>query len=472
MKILLANPPGPWVRCRWDIKIRKATMKYRPYPVRLAYATAVLKKYGYNAHIIDATAEELSREEFIKRFKKIDPDILIWETVASSFNYDLETMKMLKEINPNLIMVATGYHATAAYKECLESGYDFVIVGECDYSIRDLVRYLNKDIKKFPRGVAAKGHKLIPRPLIQNLDELPWPEREELPIRKYNDPKLHGFNVVLISTRGCPYGCSFCTSPVYYGRPNYRMRDPKKVVDEMEYLWEKYKPDELYFDDDNFAVNEKHVMDICKEIIKRKLKFSWNCMIDALVSEKLLKIMKSAGCTGVTIGAESADPKVLKHLGKPITREGIIKTVKLCKKYGLRSHVCWVLGLPYSTKESDMKTIKFALNLPSDTLQFSICTPYVGTKMYYWCLKNGYLAVKDWRNFTGNDKCVVDYPGYTHEEIENMHKYAVALWQRKMLFEKPNIILFHLYNVYKYQGLKGIFKVSSRGILKAINIIR
>lgn len=469
MKILLANPPGPWVRCRWDIRVSEASIKYYPYPVRLAYATALLKKNGYGAYMVDATAGELKRKQFIERFKQINPDILIWETVASSFDYDLKTMKMLKKINPNLVTVASGYHATPAYRVCLQNGYNFVVVGECDYSILDLVRYINKEIKEFPKGVAAKSHKFVPRPLIQNLDELPWPERDSLPMKKYNDPKLNGFNVVLVSTRGCPYGCSFCTSPVYYGKRNYRMRNPKKVVDEMEYLWKKYKPDELYFDDDSFAVSEKHAADICNEIIRRKLKMSWNCMVDATISENMLRLMKKSSCSGLTIGAESADPEVLKHLGKPITRKGIIRTVEACKKFGLRSHVCWVLGLPYSTKESDMKTVEFALNLPSDTLQFSICTPYVGTEMYYWCLKNKYIEKKpDWKRFMGNDKCVVDYPGYSNKEIEEIKNYAMKLWHRKMLLKKPNIIIFHLYNTYKYQGLKGLFKVSVKGIKTVI----
>lgn len=465
MKILLANPPGPWLRCRWDINTSNLWMKYYPFPVRLAYATAILKKNGYEAYIIDATASEMCRKDFIKRFREIMPDLVIWETTASSFDYDIKTMKMLKKIKPNLLVAASGYHATPAYKECLKAGYDFVVVGECDYSILDLVRYLNKEIKRFPKGIATKGHKFVPRGLIQNLDELPWPERDSLPMKKYNDPKLNGFNVVIISSRGCPYACSFCTVDVYYGKRNYRIRNPKDVVDEMEYLWSKYKPDELYFDDDNFAVNEKHVRNICKEIIKRKLKISWNCMVDAKITFNLLKLMKKAGCSGVTIGAESADDNVLKHMnGKPITRKDIVNFVDYCRKLKLRSHMCWVLGMPYSTKESDLETIKFAINLPSDTLQFSICIPYYGTPMYNWCLKNGYFETTDWKRFTASDKCVVNLPGYNHNEVEDMLKLAIKLWHRKMLFKRPDVIVFHTYNLYKYQGLKGTFGVMMKSL--------
>lgn len=465
MKILLANPPGPWLRCRWDIKVQKTSMKYFPFPVRLAYATSVLKKYGYDAHIVDATAEEFDRKQFIKRFKEINPDILIWETTASSFEYDIKTMKMLRKIKPKLLFVASGYHATPTYKECLKEGYDFVIVGECDYSILDLIRYLNKEIKKFPQGVAAKGHKFIPRTLIQNLDELPWPERESLPMTKYNDPKLQGFNVVMISSRGCPWGCNFCTISVYYRQKSYRMRNPKDVVNEMEYLWKKYKPNELYFDDDNFAFNQNHVREICNEVIRRKLNISWNCMVDALIRFDLMKLMKKAGCTGITIGAESADDNVLKAMeGKPIRRADIEKFVDYCRKLKIRSHVCWVLGMKGSTKESDMETIKFALNLKSDSLQFSICVPYLGTKLYDWCKQNKYFATTDWNKFLGSDKAIVDLPGYNHKEVENIHKIAGKMWYRKMLFKRPDILVFHLYNVYKYQGFKGLVDVSKKSL--------
>jgi len=467
IKILLANSPSPYIRCRWDIKYEKTVaMQYLPFPTRIAYATALLKQHGFNAHIIDGLAEEITRKEFIDRVKVLKPDLLIWETIASAFDYDIKTMEMIRKVLPNIKIGASGYHASATYKYCLKSGYDYVIVGECDYSILELAKYLSGELKKIPKGVVTKAHKLVKRPLIQNLDELPWPEREELPIRKYNDPKLYGFNVVLISTRGCPWGCSFCTTPVYYGKTNFRLRDPVDVVDEMEFLWNEYKPDEIYFDDDNFAVNEKHVEDVCREIQKRKLKIRWNCMCDARVSDRLIKLMKETGCAGITIGAESADSEVLKHLGKPITREDIIGFVNSCNKYKVKSHVCWVLGLPYSTKKGDLETIKFALKLPCFTMQFSICMPFPGTEMFKWCIKNNYL-IENWKKIKGNDRCIVDYPGYGHKEIEENVLYARKLWHRRML-RNPNVIYYHLFNIYRYQGLSGIFNVSMRALKRLI----
>lgn len=463
MNILLANSPSPYIRCRWDIKYDRHRHSYLPFPTRIAYATALLKKLGYNAHVIDGMAEEMTRKEFVDKVKKMKIDLLIWETTVSSFDYDVNTMKMIRRELPKIKIGASGYHASALYKECLKAGYDYVIVGECEYSILDLVRYLNNQIDAFPKGVVDKRHKLKPRPLIENLDDLPFPERDELPIRKYNDPKLYGFNIVMISTRGCPWGCSFCTVPIYYGKPNFRVRNPNSVVDEMEYLWNKYRPDELYFDDDNFAVSEKHVEDICNEILRRKLKMRWNCMCDARVSTRLMKLMKKAGCAGITIGAESADPLVLSHLGKPITRYDIRRFAETCESLGLKSHICWVLGLPYSTKQSDLETIKFALTIPSFTMQFSICMPFPGTKMNEWCAKNHYL-VKDWKKkLKGNERCIVNYPSYSYEDIEKNVEYAKREWNKKML-RKPSVLYYHLFNIYRYRGISGVLELISIGV--------
>jgi radical SAM superfamily enzyme YgiQ (UPF0313 family) len=233
----------------------------------------------------------------------------------------------------------------------------------------------------------------------------------------------------------------------------------------MEYLWKKYKPNELYFDDDNFAFNQSHVREICNEVVRRKLNISWNCMVDALISFDLMKLMKKAGCTGITIGAESADDNVLKAMeGKPIRRADIEKFVDYCRRLKIRSHVCWVLGMKGSTKESDMETIKFALNLKSDSLQFSLCVPYLGTKLYDWCKENKYFATTDWNKFLGSDRAIVDLPGYSHKEVENIHKTAGKMWYRKMLFKRPDILVFHLYNVYKYQGFKGLVDVSKKSL--------
>jgi len=188
-----------------------------------------------------------------------------------------------------------------------------------------------------------------------------------------------------------------------------------------------------------------------------------------MVSDSLLVLMKKSGCTGITIGAESADDNVLKHMkGKPITRQDIKKFAYACKRLKLRTHLCWVLGMPYSTKESDMETIKFALEIPFDTLQFSICIPFPGTEMYDWCLENGYLIKNGWKNIKGNDRSIVNYPRYSSKEIKDMQDYALRLWHKKMLFNRPDIVFFRLYNLYKYQGIKGMITVSLKNLRELI----
>jgi radical SAM superfamily enzyme YgiQ (UPF0313 family) len=120
-----------------------------------------------------------------------------------------------------------------------------------------------------------------------------------------------------------------------------------------------------------------------------------------------------------------------------------------------------------STKESDMNTVKFAMDVPSDTLQFSICIPFPGTKLYDWAKNSGYLVIKDWKDINvKNYNCTIDLPGYNHKEVEEVYKTAIKLWHRKMLFKRPDIIIFHLYNLYKYQGLTGMLKVATKSVRK------
>lgn len=195
----------------------------------------------------------------------------------------------------------------------------------------------------------------------------------------------------------------------------------------------------------------------------------WNCMADAKISKRLLRIMKDEGCTGITIGGESADDSVLKHVAKGIRRKDIVEFVDNCKKLGIRTHVTWVLGLPHATKESDIETVKFAIDLPSDSLQFTICTPQLGTEFYEWCEKNNYFATTDQSKFLASDKCVIDRPDYSHEDVEEVHRLAGKMWYRKMLFRKPSTLLFHLYNIYKYQGLRGVVTISIKGLKDVIS---
>jgi len=304
MRVLIANLP--WVndkeQCglragsRWPhIKIKKEQLPYYPFPFFLAYAAAMLKEAGHQVHLKDCIAEELDGNDFRRYFERIKPEIAVFETSTPSIYNDLAWTKAIKK-ETSAITVLTGPHASAMPNELLKNGFvDYVIRGEYEGVLLRLVETIARRNNISPvKGLYYRKGKKISEggwaELIKDLDSLPYPLREQLPVTKYIDPFCkHTPNLQMISSRGCPHQCIFCLeSHNYYGGPNYRPRSPKNVVDEIEYLIKNYHVKEIYFDDSSFTINQKRVVEICKEIMKRNLRIFWSCMADSSLSRDTL----------------------------------------------------------------------------------------------------------------------------------------------------------------------------------------
>ncbi|MEM5871811.1 MAG: radical SAM protein [Candidatus Aenigmatarchaeota archaeon] len=476
MKVLLANIPwstqegtyGVRAGSRWAHTRRKdvQTINYYPFPFFLAYTTSILKKEGIKAKLKDCIAEDLDENRFFKFVESEKFDVIIIETSTVSIKNDLIIAKKLKEITPYIVFC--GPHVSALHKEIMKENdfIDIIMYGEYDYTALDLIKALEsgKDLKNVDGIVYRKKGKIIVnkrRELIKNLDELPYPERDDVPIYKYNEPFCKNIpNIQMITSRGCPYNCIYCLEPsVYYGRPNFRPRSPEKVVDEIEFLIKKYKPKEIYFDDSSFTIDQKRVKKICDLIITRGIEIKWSCMGDTKVSFETLKKMKEAGCIGIKFGVESADPQILKNIRKQFTPYDAMRMVKNCKKLGIFTHSTYMFGLPGETKESIEKTIKFFIKLKTDTAQFSIATPYPGTDFYRLCEEKGWLLTKDWSKYDGSSCSVVSYPQCTSEIIEK-----AIIKAKKRLFvsvlTNPRTLKSYVIASYKSQGLNGVLKNS------------
>jgi len=463
MRVLLLNPPGPVLKAgtRWSSKIKERGLRYNPFPFFQGYAAAVLRENGHEVAVLDCVTLEKDRKDLYRYIDQFKPDLIAMETTITSYGYDLETSKQV-----DCPIVIIGMHATSAPEMCLKD-YNYVCIGEYEYSLLELVNYLEGN-GKFPVGVVSKEHPQVTRrPLIGNLDDLPWPARDLMPIEKYNEPIAKGFNVVLVSSRGCPWHCSFCQVLTFYGKSNFRTRSSANVVDEMEFLWNEYKPDELYFDDDSFSASPKHVKGICNEIIERGLDIQWGCMGLANISIELLELMAKAGCKLFKFGVEAIDPEVLAKIPKPITKEHVERIVKACKKYGIRSHPTFMVGLPGSTKEKDLEMIKFAMRLHPSTLQFSVATPFPGTKFYEEAEKNGWLITNNWDDF-GGTSVVISYPDYDEGEIEKNFALGWKTWNRHILIHQPHTIWHHLSGVYRREGLLRTLQIIKLGLKNVI----
>jgi anaerobic magnesium-protoporphyrin IX monomethyl ester cyclase len=414
MKTLIINPPGEkgFDRSgRWPAKSMGGTFIE---PLFLAYTAAVLEKEGLPVELIDCRPFYISQEELLE---KIDENaaLAVLQTSTPSIDLDLDTAKKIKNKFPKIKIALVGSHVTILDKEIMENNehVDFVVRREYEYTIRDLAREIEPE--KILGITFRKNGEIVrnpDRPYIENLDELPFPARHLLPMHTYFDPMFKSrMTFRLMGSRGCVYQCTFCLWPqTMYGR-RIRFRDPKKIVDEIEYFINNQGARGFYFEDDTFTTSPKHVEGVCNELLRRKIKISWSCLgrVDTM-TEEMLKMMKMAGCYMIRVGIESSSQEILDRVKKGITIEQIVKSMKMMKKIGIKVHASYVLGLPGETKETLEEDVKFAIKLDNDYGQFGMAVPYPGTEMYKEAEEKGWLRTKNWKDYDAAEKSVREYP--------------------------------------------------------------
>lgn len=457
MKILLLNPPFRvrlsskyerfFVRAgsRWPYSEYKKISEpsiYRPFPFFLAYTAALLNKERYEVNVIDGVALQYTEKEFLSKVLSKKVDFVIIEIAPFSINSDINIAKKLKEENKNTKIVAVGPFVPLLIQYIKNNQvFDYCINGEYEFAVLNLIKHISKgqDIKI--KGVVDlhKTDKVCidHTDLIENLDDLPFPYREIFPSNENPDINVYWDvfcqlrpAVQIHTSRGCPYRCYFCLwNQVVYNEGKYRTFSIKRVVDEIEYIIKKFNAKEIYIDDDDFTINRNHVKGICEEIIRRKLNIKWSCMADAInLDEELIFLMAKSGCIGIKFGVESVSKEVLKFIGKPVKIEKVKNLVKWCNKYGIRTHATFTFGLLGETKQTMKESLEFAKRLDVDSIQFSIATPYPGTKFYSIVTSNNWLTDFDWLNYDGSCRCVVSYPNLKNYEIEKFYSIAFKQW--------------------------------------------
>lgn len=392
MRVLVLNPPsqnnesisrdliyGCWCH-------GKRVASIQPPPLNLMYIATILKNEGHSVKLLDALAEK-KRPNDIKGIAS-NFDIVIIASSNTTFLYDVHVIKILKEINPNLICIFCGPHTTVYPKKALEKKeIDYGVHGEYEWTIKELVNKLSKheDIRDVLGISYRKGKQTIVtqnRPFIENLDELPIPDRRMIRPDLYFNPlaKRKAFTTALTS-RGCIGRCIFCTSPAFYGK-KYRLRSAENVLKELEYLVKLgYK--DILFRDEIFTAHRKRLEDICHGIIDRKLNIVWasNARIGTL-NEDLLRLMKRAGCYCIWFGVESGSQQILDNIKKDIKVEMIEHTFKMARKVGIETHAHLMFGNPGETKETLRQSIDFLKKIKADTMDIGILTPFPGTELF------------------------------------------------------------------------------------------
>lgn len=394
MKILGLNTPSQFSRnvardllwgC-WCKGRRIAGVQFPSLP--LMYVATVLKQSGFDVDVLDAQAMGMTLAEVEEKIPAYDIVFLISATM--SYAEDAEILAALKKKNPRLKTIIFGSHSTFLPENAvLRPSVDIAVRKEAEFVIRDLVKALDSggDGWKKVKGICYReGDKPVVNPeypYIENLDELPIPDRSFLPqgIHYYNPIVLHDSWTTALSSRGCPSRCTFCTAPSYYG-PTYRARSARNVVDELIYLRDLgFK--EVFYRDELFTVDKKRVFDICALIQQEKIKMSWICSVKASTANfEMLKAMKEAGCHMIRVGVESGVQEILDRVKKDVKIRQIANVFQWARELKLSTHAHMMLGMPGETEETVETSFRFIHQIKPTTITYGVMTPYPGTDIY------------------------------------------------------------------------------------------
>jgi anaerobic magnesium-protoporphyrin IX monomethyl ester cyclase len=415
-KVALINPP-----------ILEEVFRHQPYlPIGLAYLAAVLERESHEVKIIDCLTLRINCEKLKTEISAFDPEVVGITAMTPTINSAFAAAHAVKEATPNALVVTGGPHATFMDEQILHDVADIDIVarGEGEQTITEIVQKVANREKLYDvAGITVrKDGKVIrtaDRSYIENLDELPYPSLKHFSLENY---RVFGRKILpVITSRGCPFQCSFCITSRVFGKKT-RMRTSENVVNELEWLKNEHGADAYSFFDDTFTLDKHRVHKICDEIINRKINVPWDCQtrVDQITPEILAK-MKKAGCEIVTFGIESGCQRILDAINKKTSVEQNERGIKMVKKAGLSVVTSVIIGFPGETLDTIKETLGFIQRLKPDDAYVCIATPYPGTELYRIVKENGWKISPDWSKYDTVTP-VFENPLVSNDELLAMRK--------------------------------------------------
>lgn len=392
MKVLFIVPPYP-------------IEEYPALATGSVYLAANLRAHGHQVQVLDLLVSEPRKDKVEQALDLEKPDLVGITSVTMTFPMASRIASWVRQARPEAIIALGGPHVSfvpdRSLTECPEA--DLVVRGEAEETLLELADVLEKDWSLHSvRGITFRENgetvSTPPRPLIKDLDGLPQPAWDLLPIARYR--VLEG-KVGVLSSRGCPYGCVFCVGQRMVGHKG-RFRSPEKVVEEMQWLALRGFSS-IGIDDDLFTLKKSHALGVCGELLSRKLPITWHAFarVDTVTPE-LLRAMSQAGCTDLLYGVESGSQEVLDKIGKGITLEQVRKAVRMGREAGIRVFASFVLGLPGETKRSLRATVQFARSLGCQ-YGFHVLSPFPGTRIWEESQAMGItILTEKWDHYDAN----------------------------------------------------------------------
>lgn len=413
-------------------------------PVTLAILAAITRKAGYPSQIIDCPAEMLSLKEVTKVVARKNPALVGLSPTTLSVSFCAKLADMIKSENSNIKIAVGGPHISAVPEKTMEKfhSFDYGIIGEGDETVIDLLKVCEGKMKiDDVDGIIYRKKKLImskPRDIITELDKLPFPAWDLLKgFPKKYQPAIFEFKQLpaapIITSRGCPHNCIFCSSGVFGKR--IRTHSAGYMISMLNELVDKYGIKEFVIGDDNFLMFRKNLNEFLDMLIEQKKGLSWSCNARVnLVNPDSLKKMAKAGCWKISYGMESGSEKMLRFLQKGITKEQVINAIKWTKQAGIKSFGYFIMGCPTETKETLAETANFIQMCGVGDMQISFFTPFPGSPVYQNIRKYGHFE-ENWDNMKMFNPTFVP-KGLTLNYIKKKQKETI-----RKFYLRPEVVI-------------------------------
>lgn len=465
--ILLFYPPGEQFqrgedRCQSNIK--KSTATSMRACNDLGYMSAVLK--NHNTFIRDYSTENASINDFIEDIKNFHPDYLILSTTNATIFYDLNIVKEAKKYcNAKVILKgAIFYDAPEELLSLLElKDVDILIGSEAEFLLPDIIN--QKELKEIPcifYKENNKWHKNEFNKWFDNLDDLPFPDRNKMKNELYTRPDIGEPMATIQTSRGCPSACIYCLSPQISGK-KIRYRSPENVMKELEECYFKYGIKNFFFKADTFTFNQEWTLKLCKLIKESELygniSYTANSRVKPL-SQEVLNAMADTGCFTIAFGFETGNQETMKKIKKGVTIEDNRKAVEYAKKAGIPVYGFYMIGFPWETKQHIKDTEKLIFELNCDFLEIHMALPYYGSQFYELCkqervLENSSIGTDYFHSSTKGTKYL------SNKELLKIRKHIILKYHLR-----PSYILKKLkQSKLNIKILKNYFKFGIRLIL-------
>ena len=417
------------------------------FPLGIGYLASYIRQFGYSVKIFQPSMDEAYDWELKEIIASFAPFVVGISVMTPSYPRAVEICNMIKEIDENIVTVLGGHHISAVGNEVMDQSpnTDFSIMGEGELTLHELLQAHESENPEFgvinglvwrdSDGSISVNEK---RGMIKDIDSLPFPARDLVDMDQY---RLHSYidfgtkSATMVTSRGCPYKCAFCSSWLTMGS-KYRFRSVESIMTEIRDLVAR-GIDHIVFEDDTMALKRNRIEAICNAMIEMPNRPTWYCLtrVDTMDYE-LAKKFRAAGCKMVNFGIESGSPEILKLIGKKISLDRAVEAIDACRKAGLRTQCTFIVGFPIDTEKTMAMTYGIAKKIDPTIAIFFPLTPYPGTRMFDEFLDKSLIprSVEDWLSYimTDNKSGISLVSGYTGEEIK-----AIANKFNRKFFLRP-----------------------------------